>query len=101
MDWVESSCIAWFQALYQFHACVTDQILDACQSTLSSADRDLGVCAIFILLAVVVCPLIAAKYVRQVDEAATCVFDSALKFTEKVMFDFFYTHCFCVYCICE
>ena len=84
MDWVESSCTAWFWALYQFHSCVTDQILDACQSTLSSTDRDLGICAIFILLAVVVCPLIASRYVKNVDEAAKCALESALKFTEKV-----------------
>ena len=84
MDWVQSHCVAWFHALYDFHMCVTDSLIEACQSTLSSTDRDLGICAIFILFAVLVCPLIAARYVRNVDDAAKCVLDSAIKFTGKV-----------------
>ena len=84
MDWVQSHCVAWFHALYEFHTCVTDSLIEACQSTLSSTDRDLGICAIFILFAVLACPLIAARYVRNVDDAAKCVLDSAIKFTEKV-----------------
>ena len=88
MDWVQSHCVAWFHALYEFHTCVTDSLIEACQTTLSSTDRDLGICAIFILFAVLACPLIAARYVRNVDDAAKCVLDSAIKFTEKVEYLF-------------
>ncbi len=89
LDWVESSCTAWFDFLHQFHSCVVDQLLEACESSLSAANRDLGVCAIFILLAVLVCPLIAARYVKNVDDAADSVMRSAVKFTQKVRSDLF------------
>ena len=55
-----------------------------CRSMLTTTDRDLGIGAILILLAIIVCPLVAVRYVRNVDEAAKGVLQSALKFTQKV-----------------